>query len=59
MFSKLSKLVGIFRQLPFLKDLGTGKFGRGGGVGTRDTGLVTVDNLVENPANDSTLEYQN
>ena len=49
MLSKMSKLVGIFRQLPFLEEFGTGKFGRGGG-GTRDTGLVTVDNLFENPA---------
>ena len=48
MLSKMSKLVRIFRQLPFL-ELGTEKFGRGGG-GTRDTWLVTVDNLFENPA---------
>ena len=41
----MTKLVRIFRQLPFLQKLGTGKFGRGGGGGSRDTGLVTVDNL--------------
>ena len=49
LLSKMSKLVRIFRhvQLRFLEELETGKFGRGG---TRDTGLVTVDNLFENPA---------
>ena len=53
MLSKMSKLVRIFRQLPFLQELGTGKFergGRGGGFSGRLTGLVTVDNLFENPA---------
>ena len=51
MLSKMSKLVRIFRQLPFIIELGTGKFGKGGGGGgSRDTGLVTVDNLFENPA---------
>ena len=49
MLSKMSKLVGILRQLPFLEELGTGKFVRGR-WGTRDTGFVTVDNLFENPA---------
>ena len=53
MLSKMSKLVRIIRQLPFFEELGTGKFGTGGGGGggiTRNTGLVTVDNLFENPA---------
>ena len=49
MLSKMSKLVGILRQLQFLLELGTGKFGRGRGD-TQDTRLVTVDNLFENPA---------
>ena len=49
MLSKMSKVVRILRQLPFLYKLGIGKFGRGMG-GTRDTGLVTVDSLLENPA---------
>ena len=52
MLSKMSKLVRIIRQLPFFEELGTGKFGTGAGGGgsTRNTGLVTVDNLFENPA---------
>ena len=33
----------------FLEELETGKFGRGV-LGSRDTGLVTGDNLFENPA---------
>ena len=49
MLSKMSKLVGILRQLPFLEELGTGKLGKGRGV-TWNTGLVTVDNLFESPA---------
>ena len=40
MLSKMSKLARIFRQLPFLQELGTGKFGkRGGGGGIRTLGL--------------------
>ena len=55
----MSKLVRIFRQLRFLEELETGKFGQGG---NRDTGLLTVDNLFENPARhtysiNSTSEY--
>ena len=51
MLSKLSKLARIIRQLPFLKEFGTGKFGkRMGGEGYSDIWLVTVDNLFENPA---------
>ena len=45
----MSKVVGMFRQLPFSEELGTGKFVRGR-WGTRDTGLVTVNNLFEIPA---------
>ena len=48
LLSKMAKLVRIFRQLRFLQELETGKFGGGGS--TRDNGLITVDTLFENPA---------
>ena len=54
----MSKVVGMFRQLPFSEELGTGKFVRGR-WGTRDTGLVTVNNLFEIPARSVRWEYQN
>ena len=40
---------GYLDSCHFYKSLGLGSLGEGGG-GTRDTGLVTVDNLFENPA---------
>ena len=53
MLSKMSKPVRIFRTVAiFLRawDWKVWERGGGGGGGTGDTGLVTVDNLFENPA---------
>ena len=46
---KCPNLLGYLESCHFYKSLGLESLGEGGG-GTRDTRLVTVDNLFENPA---------